>query len=472
MSDLAQNIASPGLLYRRAHVRRLAIWVSLGLLIVAAVAALLMKDGVSRQLRDVEVSYAIRNAALELNNSLTQAEASQRGYLLTRDDQYLTVYQSSLEDVAKRSTELFELTDGDVAQRDRVQGINDDIGDKLAEMARAVHLVMTARPDEAQALTDSGLGARLMADVSDKLRAFLDDEESRRADRNAEISRMRNGLTVALLFALAAAAVLAYALLYRTQRQVNALANLREGLVSTNEALEREVAERTRESVEAREHAERERHRVETLLQDANHRIGNSLATVSSLLALQSMRTSSEQVRTALEAARMRVHAIASAHRRLRLGNDLENASAPEFLTSVIEDIANTQLDDGRISLVSDIQPIDVKSRDATTLGILVGELVTNAVKHAFPEDRTGTIWVSLAREADGMPTLTVADNGVGGSLDADTGGLGSVIVRQLASQFEGEPQYSTSDGGGLTVTIPLPALAAAATNEKADHAL
>src|SRR5690606_7440274 len=82
------------------------------------------------------------------------------------------------------------------------------------------------------------------------------------------------------------------------------------------------------------------RQRVEALLQDTNHRVGNSLATVSSLLALQVMRSRSDEVRDALEAARLRVHAIASAHRRLRLGDDLESASASEFLTAVIEDIA------------------------------------------------------------------------------------------------------------------------------------
>src|SRR5690606_11868066 len=171
-----------------------------------------------------------------------------------------------------------------------------------------------------------------------------------------------------------------------------------EGLVTLNEALEAQIADRTREIEQARAHAERERQRVETLLQDTNHRIGNSLATVSSLLALQMLRTSSMEVRNALEAARLRVHAIASAHRRLRLGDDLENANAAEFLTAVIEDIATTQVADGRIKVVADIDAIEVKSRDATTLGILVGELVTNAIKHAFPDERSGHIHVLLFR--------------------------------------------------------------------------
>ncbi len=127
--------------------------------------------------------------------------------------------------------------------------------------------------------------------------------------------------------------------------------------MTQNEALELEVAERTRAIEEARARADAERQRVEALLQDANHRIGNSLATVSSLLALQVLRTQSDEVRTALEAARLRVHAIASAHRRLRLGSDFESASADELLRAVLDDIETTQVDRERVTIVGEIAP-------------------------------------------------------------------------------------------------------------------
>src|SRR5690606_34806892 len=166
-------------------------------------------------------------------------------------------------------------------------------------------------------------------------------------------------------------------LLTRTQRQVSALALRHQGLLSQNEALEAEVQERTRAIDEARAHAEHERERVEALLQDANHRIGNSLATVSSLLALQLMRTKSSEVKAALEAARMRVHAVASAHRRLRLGADMESTETSEFLEAVVEDIMQTQTVTDRVTITSEIEDIEIGARDATTLGILVGELVT-----------------------------------------------------------------------------------------------
>ncbi|OAM77980.1 hypothetical protein A3840_07435 [Devosia elaeis] len=447
----------------RRSARRVAIWVSLGLVCLAALASLLLMQGIGRQISDVVESHAMRTAARELTHALSQAEASQRGFLLTADPQFLERYQQAASGIDSRVEALLALTADDPAQSLRVAGITDDIAGKMAEMERAVELARTERANEAQSLTQTGMGARLMAEVNQTLEDFIAEEDFKLAARNEEMEQTRIGLVVALIAALVAAAILAYALLSRTQRQVSDLARSHRGLLSQNEVLEAQVAERTHEIEAARAHAERERQRVEALLQDTNHRVGNSLATVSSLLALQVMRSRSDEVRDALEAARLRVHAIASAHRRLRLGDDLESASASEFLTAVIEDIAATQTDGGRIALSSTIEPIDVSARDATTLGILVGELVTNALKHAFPGGRRGAIDVRLFRDEGGTPVLEVRDDGVGMSDPAATdGGLGSLIVRQLAGQFEGEPRYESTTAGGVAIRIALPGLTGA----------
>ena len=441
--------------------RRLAVWVSLGLICLAAVAALLLMQGIDRQLNDINKTYAVRNAARELTHALSRAEASQRGYLLTADPQFLQPYREAVSSLDRRVAALLEMTDDDPGQGARVTSIIGDIASKMAEMNRTVELVTTQRSAEAQTLTETGMGARLMAEVSETLEDFIAEEELKLTTRNQAIDQTRTGLVAALIAALTAAAVLAYALLMRTQRQVSVLAQRQRGLQTQNEALEAQVAERTRDIEEARAHADRERQRVEALLQETNHRIGNSLATVSSLLALQMMRSQSDAVRHALEAARLRVHAVASAHRRLRLGDDLETARANDFLSAVLEDIAATQTDGGRIVVEGDLDAIEVSARDATTLGILVGELVTNALKYAFPGDRKGRILVRLQRDEHGVPVLSVTDDGVGlplGHMTTDAG-LGSVIVRQLSGQFGGEPSYSKVPGGGLEVRVHLPDL-------------
>lgn len=459
MTDRAQStdVVRPA---RRA-TRRFAVWVSLGLICLAAVAALMLLQGIERQMGDISKSHAVRNAARELTYALSQAEASQRGYLLTADPQFLALYRDAVSGLDRRVEALLVMTADDPGQSARVISITGDISGKMAEMNRTVELATTQRSEEARTLTETGMGARLMAEVTETLEDFIAEEDAKLASRNEAIDQTRTGLVAALIAALVAAAILAYALLMRTQKQVSALTQRHKGLLTQNEALEAEVAERTRDIEEARAHAERERQRVEALLQDTNHRIGNSLATVSSLLALQMMRSRSEDVRTALEAARLRVHAVASAHRRLRLGDDLETASADEFLSAVLEDIGETQTDGGRVILRGELDPIEVGARDATTLGILVGELVTNALKYAFPGDKRGEITVTLTRNDDNVPMLRVRDTGVGMPKvdDASETGLGSVIIKQLSEQFGGTPSYGSPPGGGTEVTIFLPAL-------------
>jgi two-component sensor histidine kinase/CHASE3 domain sensor protein len=446
---------------RRHLGQRLVVLASLALVMLAALAALVLVQGIDRQIGDVILNYEVRNQARELTISLSEAESSQRGYLLTRDESYLESYQGAAASIDTRLLSLAALTNSDPQQTERVSSIASEVVSKTAEMARSVALVQEQRGAEARTLIETGMGERLMDSLQHRLEQFIGEENQKLLDRNREIDQSRRLLVGAIITALAGAVLLAYMLFSRTQRQVSALAESKDRLLTENEVLEAHVLDRTHALEEAREHAERERQRVEALLQDANHRIGNSLATVSSLLGLQLLRSKSDEVRAALEAARSRVHAIASAHRRLRLGGDFETASADEFLGAVLDDIATTASDAKNVRLSGEFEAIIVGARDATTLGILVGELVTNAVKHAFPAGRSGTIMVTLKRDDAGVPTLRVLDDGVGltGEQLPGDGGLGSVIVRQLANQFGGQPHYERRSGGGLSVSVSLPGI-------------
>lgn len=460
MTDQAQDGAPT-----RRVGRRLAVLASLTLVLLAVIASLVLVQGIDRQIGDVARTYEVRNQARELTIALSETESSQRGYVLTRDESYLDTYRRASATIDARILSLIAVTDDDPAQAGRIHGISEDIAAKVAEMARTVELVSTQRSAEARTLIQTGMGERLMDEVRQALEQFIADENQKLLDRNRGIDDLRRWLVGAIVAALAGAVILAYTLFTRTQREVTALAQNRNLLRSENEVLESLVQERTRAVEEARAHAEHERERVETLLQDTNHRIGNSLATVSSLLGLQLIRSKSEEVRQALDAARSRVHAIASAHRRLRLGDDLETASADDFLGAVLEDLATTVTDTRAVTLSGEIDPIIISARDATTVGILVGELVTNALKHAFPDGRGGSVMVRLRRDAAGVPTLTVMDDGVGIASDSQPGegGLGSVIVKQLAMQFGGAPDYVRRDEGGLAVVVPLPGIDKAA---------
>lgn len=455
-----RNIAAT---WDRGLKHNIAILFSLALVMLAGVAALVMVQGINQQIGDMSRTYEVRNQARQLANALSEAESRQRGYLLTRDDSYLEPYRRASAAIETQLLALAALTRDDPQQGGSVRDIASEITAKSAEMDRAVALVQAQRSSDARQLIETGAGARLMDSVQAALERFIGEENQKLQSRNMRIEEARRWLVGSIITALAAATGLGYVLFAQARRQVSAMARSTDQLHSQNEVLEAHVLDRTKALEEARLHAEQERHRVEALLQDANHRIGNSLATVSSLLGLQLMRSRSDEVRVALEAARSRVHAIASAHRRLRLGSDLETSSADEFLGAVLDDIALTATDARHIALEGHFGPITVSARDATTIGILLSELVTNALKHAFPNGKPGSIFVSLQRDATGVPVLNVVDDGVGlpqGQKPGE-GGLGSVIVTQLAGQFGGVPTYATPPTGGLSVSVPMPGIEA-----------
>lgn len=441
--------------------QRLAVLVSLTLVVLAVVASLVLMQGIERQIDDMTRTYEVRNQARELTLALTDAESSQLGYMLTEEKRYLESYRRASAAIETRMGSLAAVVSNDAAQASRVQSIVDDIRLRADGLAQVMTLVAGQRLDEARALLTSGSSERPMEPVRLALEQFIGEENQKLLDRNWSIDASRRWLVGAIIAALIGAVVLAYVLFVRTQREVRVLAHNRSLLQSEKEVLEAHVRERTQAVEEARAHAERERERVETLLQDTSHRIGNSLATVSSLLGLQLMRSKSDEVKQALEAARSRVHAIASAHRRLRLGEDLETASADEFLDAVLQDLSTTVSDAKGVKLTGEVDAIVISARDSTTIGILVGELVTNALKHAFPEEHGGNILVQLKRDGDGVPILSVTDDGVGMAANSQPGegGLGSVIVKQLAHQFGGVPEYQRPPTGGLRVIVPLPGI-------------
>ncbi len=444
---------------QRGVIRRIAIIASMTLVLVAVAASLYLVRTVDSQLADIAKTYEIRRQARELMLAIVDAETGQRGYLITRDEAYLDPYNIAVGNLSQTYQDLLALISDNPTQRARIEALVPDLDAKRAEMARTIELMSTGQGSEALALLRSDTGLELMGRIRTSLRQVIGEEDDSLVERNGRMELYRQLLVFTILAALASAAILAYALLSRTQKKVAALSEEQSVLRSQNVELEEHIRARTAEVEDARGHAERERARLETLLQDTNHRIGNSLATVSSLLGLQLARTGSDEVRNALEAAQLRVQAIASGHRRLRLGADLETTDAAEFLADVIDDLAVTVPPGKPVQFKKYLQEMIIPARDATSLGIVVSELVTNAVKHAFAEGQGGTILVRFERPAGGVTQLTVEDDGrglVAGSQD----GLGALIVMQLARQFGGgEPEYRQRDGGGTSVTVQLPRL-------------
>ena len=461
MTDVTQ--ASLVQTVRFGPVRRLAIVVSMLLVLAAAAASLFLVRTVDNQMVDIGNTYEVRRQARDLMLAVVNAETGQRGYLLTRDPAYLEPYDRAIASMDATLQLLRGMVEDNAAQKLRLEGVEPNLIAKRNEMARGIELVTSGNIGGAMALAGSKEGKALMDEIRITLRSFVAEEDARLIERNEKMEGYRQMLLLAILAALGAAAILAYALFTRAQRQVAALAQRENLLIVQNEELEAHIKTRTVEVEEARGRAERERARLETLLQDTNHRIGNSLATVSSLLGLQLARSASDEVKTALEAAQGRVLAIASAHRRLRLGDDLETTDAADFLSAVVEDLITAVPADKPIAFHQDFSPMVIPARDATTLGIVVSELVTNAVKHAFLPGADGNIWIRFLKSAEHGVELRVEDDGQGlPESGANSSGLGALIIKQLARQFGGVPHYDLRQGGGTVVRVELPNLGVA----------
>lgn len=206
--------------------------------------------------------------------------------------------------------------------------------------------------------------------------------------------------------------------------------------------LRREKAEAEREVRAARDHAE-------ALLREVNHRIGNSLQLVSSFVALQARSLIDEGAKAALQDTQARIEAVAQVHRRLYTSADVEAVEMKGYLEDLVEQLSQSLSADARGVVVAlEAEPVRVATDKAVSLGVIVTELVTNAVKYAYPNG-SGQIRVQLRSLDEAEAELMVADDGPGFSPDAAPkgGGLGRMIVKAMASQLRSEVVYGVGPG-------------------------
>lgn len=218
--------------------------------------------------------------------------------------------------------------------------------------------------------------------------------------------------------------------------------------------LANDVSKRQNEIIAERTRALEEK---ELLLREVNHRVKNNLSIVQSLLNLQATQVSDESSRLALEDSGNRVKAISRLHHRLSKSENLRSVSVPSLFREITDDIVNSMKRFGEISLILDV---DEQSLDANTLvplTLIVSELVTNACKYAFPNEKPGTIELHFKEDDGDLYSLEVKDNGIGFSQDQDvlnSESLGLKIVHSLVDQLQGELTVSSSPGNGSSFKL------------------
>jgi two-component system, sensor histidine kinase PdtaS len=214
------------------------------------------------------------------------------------------------------------------------------------------------------------------------------------------------------------------------------------------------IYQREAESAEA----ERER-RIDFLgyaLREIDHRTHNNFQTVMSLLTLQSRQAADPPVRAALKEAVGRVKAVSLAYQKLALSSEgLETVRLQDHLQELCDQLADGILPDS-VELQTDFEPVTVPYEEAVCLGIIVNELVTNALKHAFPDGR-GTIRASAA-VAGGRVTVEVADDGRGTPMDQGRSGLGSRLIAVFVKRLDARHDIASVPRGTThRIIMPLP---------------
>ena len=196
----------------------------------------------------------------------------------------------------------------------------------------------------------------------------------------------------------------------------------------------------------------------QVLLQEMQHRVANSLQIIASILMLKARGVTSEETRFHLKDAHQRVISVAEVQSHLHASGGVDQIEVGPYLEKLCGSLAASMVGESQpIALTVQADHGQIGSDKAVSIGLIVTELVINAVKYAFPVSRDDArITVSFASDADGW-TLTVADNGVGKAEVvappvAKHGGLGTVIVDALVKQLAGHMTVVTT--GGVSVAI------------------
>jgi len=192
----------------------------------------------------------------------------------------------------------------------------------------------------------------------------------------------------------------------------------------------------------------------EWLLREMHHRVKNNLQMLNSLLSIQSRELADPGAREAMRESRGRVQAIGLIHQFLHGQDAFRSIAMRDYLTRLMEHLGQASGSDRQhIALHPEVDDLQLDVDLATPIGLMVNELVTNALKHAFPEGRKGHITVGLQGTNDHL-VLTVQDDGIGLEGGAHDG-FGHILLRTLAQRLKAEMSTTTDHGTRTTFTIP-----------------
>ena len=234
-----------------------------------------------------------------------------------------------------------------------------------------------------------------------------------------------------------------FQLAFKVDEQERTAQQLRDSEIQVRRAnaeLEHRVQERTAELLAANARLSQALEQRDLLLREVYHRVKNNLQVIDGIVTLQARRLTDPEAKSAMQALRRRLYALGLVHQQLMSSSDLKTFDVAPFLKELSENIIEG-IGGRDITLSVRAIPLEVGLDFAIPLGLLVTELVTNSLKHAFPQGKGG-IEVVLDRREDGTMVLVVSDNGTGydmpeASQTEKSSGLGTTLIDGLVSQLK-----------------------------------
>jgi two-component sensor histidine kinase len=202
------------------------------------------------------------------------------------------------------------------------------------------------------------------------------------------------------------------------------------------------------------------------LLRELSHRVANNFATVASLMRRQAATVADPDAKSALAQAVNQVTVMARIHRRLHAGGEDVSVDAERFIGELCEDLKDALVSGFPIAICARIVNHPLSLAQAVPLGLIVNELVTNAIKYAFADGRAGTVWVSLERRSLEL-VLEVRDDGIGISQSKARSGTGQMLIEALSQQLGGRLAIASSRAGA-TISLAFHAASPARAQQPA----
>ncbi|HWQ20094.1 MAG TPA: histidine kinase dimerization/phosphoacceptor domain -containing protein [Methanotrichaceae archaeon] len=196
----------------------------------------------------------------------------------------------------------------------------------------------------------------------------------------------------------------------------------------------------------------------EVLLKEIHHRVKNNLQIVSSLLKIQSRKIQDKETADAFRDSQNRIKSMALVHEKLYRSDDLSKVYLDEYINKFARDLIWSFGSGKRVRFYPDLEKISLGIDKAIPFGLILNELITNCIKHAFSAGKLGEIYIGLSSDGHHL-TLTVKDNGIGMPDDIDINAprtMGLMLVQSLVKQLKGTLEVRSNGGTEFKVCIEI----------------